>query len=1260
MQCYITICGRIGPKSCNLASTPMSTLTIVSQGTSVSMLTETETPNKSLAVESTSKVPATLLTTEEEASKILEPFVRPDESVKNLFTMYLPLLTSGFEGQMRQLLEYSSRQADEDGILFKWLEAGREWLGKYAAGHIANISANVRSRLAEFEHKEHDGVVVGTRTFTLRRGVARLMNELDSALRFFYRYPTTLFDTFKSTEVLNSSKEWMIESAIIPKILFTAAAEEPSDHGRLPIACLYGLSRGFTLKGGFSLYMNECGWFASRLSALLHFLRAGVCGYLVTLSGNISSRILTLQEMDIVGQIQNGRVTNLLAPYIKQLRELNSRKPPSKTNTVNINGDITSGSFTFPYSVWSTLIPRVVSIAKACFDEIFENDKWKLFWNLPINMQDWVQLEASVVNDNSQVWLCDLGVKSNVEPLLARVQSVAELCLLGFGVGAVRHEEVLRLTALSCQWHNSYLYFWSESLKRGSLKADTAPKMVEHRLSLSLSKIFLLIRYVMRVSSDSDSKLLLSKYPDASMLGLLQDIFDFDCQPQMLSIRHLFTSIGNIILPENDAFGNDGCMVSMSFLTEKSGHTQNTGRRAYGTWLENSDEAVYDRYHRHLGEVLTEPPLLDFTPFSDEILKASLKELVGLKANYRSQDQKKMIQMAANSIVRHAFVGLPCGQGKSLSWMVPTMASYLSGRHVGLRIIILPYKFLLGHMVQHAISLLGLLKDRLTVSFLDSSLIEKDRFPEILSGKDIPSLLFLNLDGAASLLAFHLARLKALADQNILKRVYLDELQQLIVEYGFRPSYQCLRDLGRIGVPVMCLSGSLPFSMAMSLMSYCGLSQSLEGESLDLVMPSDPVGDGFSFDVLVVNDVASAIVNYVLKSRVGACHVLCASVSMVGLVATRLSKVLKVLSITGQSSYQEQVRCAKAWFKGDHDVLVSTVVGLVGNENKYCKTIVVGGFLFNVSSLVQAIGRLRPPQRGPNSKVQVFHFPFRSNDLVDHDQETSNNLFDEVLNANCLQESNRHDFMKLFASIGLQEILNLVEGCYLQELSRYYGFARLPCNRCGLCMKHVHSVSSDRSDQEQQSGLQSGLGVSNDVVLNPYKKRSVTREDCGEPSKKSRIHKNNDFVLNRQKAEDTSKASKLSKRKTKWVFSELLYRCLVCGTVDCNGELCLKGCYRCGDRYHNTNSCSFTTEKLRKILPNKGVCFGCFDTHQHTMVKHDIRSCPLKKRLKRLFFLDRDRKGMSCFETYIRQLYVSELSFVSTVSSYSSDTMLGR
>ena len=285
--------------------------------------------------------------------------------------------------------------------------------------------------------------------------------------------------------------------------------------------------------------MNECGWFSSRISALMHILRAGVCGYLVTLSVE-ESQDLTSLELEVVRSIQNRRVTNLLAPYVKRLRDLNARKPPIKNNTVNANGDITSGAFTFSKSVWSTIIPRIIHLAKTCFTEVFQGNSWEHFLVLPIHVADWVQLEASVDTEDSTISLKDLCIRENIA---------------------------------STPRHNSYLYFWTESLKQGSMRGDKKPRLIEHRLSLTLSRIFLLIRCSFVSGTCIMSEELIPQLQGASMLSLVRDIFDFDSIPMMLNVRHFFTSIGNILLPENNIDGHDGALVSSTSLTEKSGHT---------------------------------------------------------------------------------------------------------------------------------------------------------------------------------------------------------------------------------------------------------------------------------------------------------------------------------------------------------------------------------------------------------------------------------------------------------------------------------------------------------------------------------------------------------------------------------------------------------------------------------------------------------------------------------------------------------------
>ncbi len=178
---------------------------------------------------------------------------------------------------------------------------------------------------------------------------------------------------------------------------------------------------------------------------------------------------------------------------------------------------------------------------------------------------------------------------------------------------------------------------------------------------------------------------------------------------------------------------------------------------------------------------------------------------------------------------------------------------------------------------KQATSLLGLLCNRIKIKFADSSEIGCDTIPTYFQHNDLPSLFFLNLDAASNLLRYHMDRMKKWAESNTLKQIYLDEFWQLISEYGFRSSYQDLRELGRIGVRVMCLSGLLPTKVAMSLMSYCCLMIGLQPELNDTVPATDPIGDGYSFSVDVVADVVPAVVKFIFTERAGACHVICAS-----------------------------------------------------------------------------------------------------------------------------------------------------------------------------------------------------------------------------------------------------------------------------------------------------------------------------------------------------------------------------------------------
>ena len=238
----------------------------------------------------------------------------------------------------------------------------------------------------------------------------------------------------------------------------------------------------------------------------------------------------------------------------------------------------------------------------------------------------------------------------------------------------------------------------------------------------------------------------------------------------------------------------------------------------------------------------------------------------------------------------------------------------------------------------------------------------------------------------------------------------------------------------------------------------------------------------------------------------------------------------------------------------------------------------------------------------------------------------------------------RELFMALFSPVGLHEVLRLNDGCYLQHLSKMYGFLRHPCGRCGLCLREETPPNSIETGQDMKENCPEGVFPHHVVEPSPTK-RSCTM--------------NNNVLIGKEAEESQNNFTKELFRKAQWVFTDLQYRCLACGKSLCNGECATRCCYRCGSRQHGYNSCKYTPAHLAKLLPNKGVCFGCFDTRQHLMKDHDIKSCPLNRRLKRLVFLHHAKSARS-FEEYLRHLYSSEMSFVSMVASFSDKALLGR
>ena len=346
------------------------------------------------------------------------------------------------------------------------------------------------------------------------------------------------------------------------------------------------------------------------------------------------------------------------------------------------------------------------------------------------------------------------------------------------------------------------------------------------------------------------------------------------------------------------------------------------------------------------------------------------------QATFKSQLQKEMLLEVGAG--RSGFYGLPCGEGKSLSWLVPTVASLVSGKARRMRLVVVPYNFLVGHSVQDAVKRLpgNLAGPADVVAVTKSSLLS--RVPGFLSCEGsfdgaLPLLVFLSLDAFACLQKNHGGRLQHLVAKDLIGGFYLDEIQQSVMEASFRESYSLLKHLRKYGAPVFLLSGSMPLPVAKTVMGYVGVQEGA------VVVGGSPMARlGFSYRRVRVSGFQEALENAVgeVEKKAKRCgpafHVICQTIHMVDLIEERLGNSgLRILKAT--SDVEDTAEVAGQWASGEGDVLITTTCGLTGCEYEKCRHIVVIGAIYSVSNMVQAIGRLREGQRRDGASVTMLY-----------------------------------------------------------------------------------------------------------------------------------------------------------------------------------------------------------------------------------------------------------------------------------------------
>eukprot|EP00980_Cylindrotheca_fusiformis_P026307 scaffold15776_cov69-Cylindrotheca_fusiformis.AAC.1 len=619
--------------------------------------------------------------------------------------------------------------------------------------------------------------------------------------------------------------------------------------------------------------------------------------------------------------------------------------------------------------------------------------------------------------------------------------SYVEVIMHGLSAGSERGSTISAL--LYCQLRMDAaknLSFKALHEKQSKVQNQSARDAATHQVPPSLVVLVLLYLSIRQRIHLDGSGLVFPDIPSRSkhLKDAIGEIFDLRPDSfNLVHVRKLWTTICNITLGKHQ-FGK---IVALDQASEQHNHSAATHRDFYSTTDINWKARMFLLLHAAVGEVMPRSDTalgvkktMSFLQLSDVQILECLRDLCGKNADFRSAQQREMLRIVCNASNKHRFFGLECDGGKSLSVLVPVAAEIKYGRSSTCRIYIVPYTFL-------QLSLAEAFRDHLSVTYGIHATVES------YSGADI-------VDAAASLILNHSQRLEGWASRKLISGIYFDEIQTMVTEFNFRPVYQQLKWFASAfgTIPFTVLSGSLASNMILPVMRQLQLGYTRD--EIDIVESGDLLGSGFDFFRIICrssDSFPSRVKQCIDRSKKGnAAHVICAFKRDAHAIESHLKPFgVNLKQVDSDTPKSEQEKIANMWYHGEFDVLISTTVSLVGNENGRCKTMIIVRPLFDISSLIQVIGRLRPNQRGVGTEVIQL---CEQKDLKPNKSVTENcdRSIKNLINANFVSE-NEVDIVlrKVYHIDGYKEWLrNEDQNCFVSigDPANYFiDLSRLEC-----------------------------------------------------------------------------------------------------------------------------------------------------------------------------------------------------------------------
>lgn len=1193
--------------------------------------------------------------TSEKVKNIFNPYKKANERL-DPYVHSLKLLIINEQGPVIQniktavSMQKGPDDSEIDSSLKFLMNCAKCWVNRYCREHVSVLNGRVRFHLQSF-FDESILVNAGYNiNFTMRENESTITNEILVILELSWKMVTDgkcsdcmgqKINALKSeiTNVMNvhngivtdKAVEEIIQKLIIQRYLHFINIEKQSNAYSLLTGHRITILRLFKLKrddsGNMSnsdndmkLVMRSCGEFGSTVALHIHIYRLAAASLIACTEASCWESILA--------EVKESSLCHILAPLVNKLKQMNNEKIDIRKKELKQNGDIIIDKFKFPYSKWSRLVPNLASKFNAIFEVIFSTDKWKQIVDLKhdinvtmigsqhnMNREDllhynfYVNINGKIIEEKELLVRDDIEIKS-----LEQLTALVMISLHGLGFGSTRISELFRLQQHQIYWKGGNFYYLTVSNKRKS-SITTNKKTVTHKLPAGISRFLLLYDYVGRQVSSGREEFLFEKgkvnvesenkqiYPEFA------DLFELSTNCSCLVMRHLYTSICNFLFPGNQMDLEKGVVTTAGNVAEMSGHTRETHEQYYSSSI--SKEGFFDKYHYSLGadiifdEVNNEP--LGLTSESDVL--HYLKVIFGLQADFLSKFQKQMVLDSCNNISKHSFCSISCGGGKSLSWVIPTIRNSLKQVRNKMSIVVVPYCFLLEHHVNNTRNLIGTCRKNIDVVPLKGTDVHENELPITLRDKEsLPAILFLSLEAIRKLVEYHHLYLNELGSDNHLEKIYVDEAHTILSEMNFRPSYEALSKLATFNVPISLFSGTFQRSFVSTFLEY--LFGSGDNRMYNFIIDESIFGDTLmrmehcsSKDYLM--KCCHEIIKYLRSYKNLNVHVIVSTKDEGLKVESELrTKEIDCEFICSDSKNQAEV--ATKWNNDLLKVLITTTLGIVGNESTKTGLVCVVGLHYNLPSIVQAYGRIRFKRRTKYSKCSIFTAMNNGAILIRAKNDDRLKL-DSLIGTGIVSEMHRVMYNNSMTVQSVYDWLNKDQGCRMVSLSHRLGYRISKCKICDICTDSCVRMSS----RAREVDLYSSKAMKNDALQ---------------------------------------------------VLSRLKMKCICCNKRECNGS-CVASrrsngltCFHCLGNHYASNC----DKGYRSILDRKA-CFSCWAynydqdcVHIHTVCSADGG---IKERLRALIqydYLEKKKKGNNAlsFNSHLSGIYASKDTFFKFLHIY--------